>query len=50
MVAGRNALSLVIAVLVVGIIGFGWALYEEKKQPEGLEISVGRNGLSIKEK
>jgi hypothetical protein len=28
----------------------GYALYQEKKQPEGVEISVGKNGLSIKEK
>jgi hypothetical protein len=27
-----------------------YALYQRRKQPEGAEISVGKNGLSIKEK
>lgn len=39
-----------VAILVVGLAATGYALYQEKKQPVGVEISVGKNGLSIKEK
>lgn len=46
----RNLLVVLILVLVAGLAATGYALYQEKKQPEGVEISVGKNGLSIKEK
>lgn len=50
MTLSRNMLVLVIGVLVIGLGAVSYALYQEKKQPEGVEISVGKNGLSIKEK
>lgn len=50
MLASRNLLVALVLVLVVGLVVTGYALYQEKKQPEGVEISVGKNGLSIKEK
>lgn len=50
MPASRNLLVAIVVVLVAGLAVTGYALYQEKKQPEGVEISVGKNGLSIKEK
>lgn len=50
MATSRNTLFLLIGLLVAGLAATGYALYQEKKQPEGVEISVGKNGLSIKEK
>ncbi|MFA6967674.1 MULTISPECIES: hypothetical protein [Bosea] len=50
MPASRNLLVALVVLLVVGLAVTGYALYQEKKQPEGVEISVGKNGLSIKEK
>lgn len=50
MTLSRNTLFLLIGLLVLGLGAVGYALYQEKKQPEGVEISVGENGLSIKEK
>jgi hypothetical protein len=50
MLASRNLLVALVVVLVAGLAATGYALYQEKKQPEGVEISVGKNGLSIKEK
>ena len=50
MPASRNLLVALVVVLVAGLAVTGYALYQEKKQPEGVEISVGKNGLSIKEK
>lgn len=46
----RNTLLLLVGILVVGLAVTGYALCEEKKQPVGVQISVGKNGLSIKEK
>lgn len=50
MATSRNMLFLLIGLLVAGLAVTGYALYEEKKQPDGVQISVGKNGLSIKEK
>jgi hypothetical protein len=50
MTLSRNALVLLIGLLVIGLGAVSYALYQEKKQPDGVEISVGKNGLSIKEK
>jgi hypothetical protein len=50
MALNRNILTLLVGALIVGLAVTGYALYQEKKQPDGVEISVGRNGLSIKEK
>ncbi len=50
MLASRQVLVALVCALVVGLAATGYALYQEKKQPEGVEISVGKNGLSIKEK
>ena len=50
MLASRTLLTALVVILVVGLAPTGYALNQEKKQPDGVEISVGRNGLSIKEK
>lgn len=50
MAVSRNLLVVLIFALVAGLAATGYALYQEKKQPDGVEISVGKNGLSIKEK
>jgi predicted negative regulator of RcsB-dependent stress response len=50
MFASRNFLMVLVLVLVAALAVIGYSLYQEKKQPDGVEISVGRNGLSIKEK
>lgn len=46
----RPLLTALVVILVVGLAATGYALYQEKKQPDGVEISVGKSGLSIKEK
>jgi hypothetical protein len=50
MTNNRNALYLIIAVLVVAISVLGYNLYQPKKEPEGLQINVGPNGLKIQNK
>jgi RsiW-degrading membrane proteinase PrsW (M82 family) len=46
----RNVLYLIIGVLVVAVGVLGFNLYQAKKQPEGLQINVGPNGLKIESK
>jgi hypothetical protein len=50
MTNNRNALYLIIAVLVVAVSVLGYNLYQAKKEPEGLQINVGPNGLKIQNK
>jgi hypothetical protein len=46
----RNLLYLIIGVLVVTVGVLGYNLYQVKKEPEGLQINVGPNGLKIQNK
>jgi hypothetical protein len=46
----RNILFLIIGALIVGVGVLGYNLYQTKKQPEGLQINVGPNGLKIQNK
>jgi predicted negative regulator of RcsB-dependent stress response len=46
----RNILFLVIGALIVAVGVLGYNLYQTKKQPEGLQITVGPNGLKIEGK
>jgi len=46
----RNVLYLIIGVLIVAVGVLGYNLYQAKKQPEGLQINVGPNGLKIESK
>jgi predicted negative regulator of RcsB-dependent stress response len=45
-----NILYLVVGVLVVVVAVLGYQLYQDRKQPEGMRIDVGPNGLSIEKK
>jgi hypothetical protein len=46
----RNFLFLIIGalVVVVGVLSFN--LYQDRKQPQGLQINVGPNGLKVQGK
>jgi RsiW-degrading membrane proteinase PrsW (M82 family) len=50
MSGNRNVLYLVIGALIVVVGVLGYNLYQSKKQPEGLQINVGPNGLKIQGK
>ncbi|CAM5771248.1 hypothetical protein [Bosea minatitlanensis] len=50
MPASRNLLIVLVVVLLAALAVTGYSLYQEKKQPDGVEISVGKNGLSIQQK
>jgi predicted negative regulator of RcsB-dependent stress response len=46
----RNLLYLIIGALVGAVGVLGYNLYQAKKEPEGLQINVGPNGLKIQNK
>jgi hypothetical protein len=50
MTDNRNVLHLIIGVLLVAVALLGYNLYQAKKEPEGLQINVGPNGLKIQSK
>ncbi len=50
MTNNRNVLYLIIGVLVVALSVVSYNLYQAKKEPEGLQINVGPNGLKIQSK
>ncbi len=46
----RNILFLVIGALVVVLGVVGYNLYQEKKEPKGVQINIGPEGLKIENK
>lgn len=46
----RNVLYLVIGVLAVAVVVFGYQLYQERQKTTGIEINVGKGGISIEKK
>jgi predicted negative regulator of RcsB-dependent stress response len=43
----RNTLYLVIGALVVVTVVIGYQLYQERQKTTGIEINVGKSGISI---
>lgn len=39
-----------IVALVVALAATGYALYQEKKEPSGVEISIGKSGIKVEGK
>jgi hypothetical protein len=50
MPGNRNILYLIIGALIVALGVLSYNLYQAKKEPEGLQINVGPNGLRIQNK
>jgi hypothetical protein len=50
MPCNRNIMYLIIGALIVAVGVLGYNLYQTKKEPEGLQINVGPNGLKIQNK
>jgi hypothetical protein len=49
-VTRNNLLYLIIGALVIVTVVLGYQLYQDRKQPEGMRIDLGPNGLSIEKK
>lgn len=46
----RNILFLALGALIVTVGVLAYSLYEERKEPEGVQISIGRSGIAVEEK
>jgi hypothetical protein len=46
----NNLLYLIVGALVIAVAAMGYQLYQDRHQPEGLDIKVGPGGLSIQGK
>lgn len=44
-----NGLYVIIGVLVVAVIGLGAYIFHEERKPQGIEMSIGKNGVSIEQ-
>ncbi len=45
-----NLLLLLIGALIVAVAVLGYQNYQDRKQPEGVQITVGPNGVSVEKK
>ena len=45
----RNSLYLVIAVLVIAVIALGFYIWREESKPDGVQIRIDENGLSVEQ-
>ncbi len=46
----RNILFAIIGALVVATGVLAYNLYQERKQPDGVQISIGSRGITVEEK
>jgi RsiW-degrading membrane proteinase PrsW (M82 family) len=46
----RNVLYLIIGALAVAIVVLSYQFYEERQKTTGIEIDVGKSGISIEKK
>ncbi len=47
---GRNGLYLLLGALVVAIVVIGYLLYQERQKTSGIDINVGKGGISVETK
>ena len=45
-----NIVYLVLGALIVAVVVLGYQLYQERRQPEGVQIKIGPGGMSIEKK
>jgi hypothetical protein len=45
----NNGLYLIIGALVVAVIGLGIYIYQEEQKPDGVELRIGENGVSVEQ-
>jgi hypothetical protein len=46
----NNILYLIVGALAVTVVVLGYNLYQDRKEPKGLQINLGEKGLSIEKK
>ncbi|WP_346897987.1 hypothetical protein [uncultured Roseibium sp.] len=46
----RNVLYLIIAILVIAIMVLGYNFYQERQKKSGIDIEIGKSGISVETK
>ncbi len=46
----RNVLVLAVAVLCLAVGALGYKLYEEQREPKGVQVNIGSSGISVEKK
>lgn len=46
----RNVLYLIVGALVIVVAVLGYNLYQDRKEPKGVQINLGERGISIEKK
>jgi len=46
----RNVLFLVIGGLIVAVAALGYKVYDDHRQPKGVQFSIGPSGISVEKK
>jgi len=46
----RNKLYLVVGALAVVTVVLGYLFYQERQKSAGIEINIGKSGISVEEK
>lgn len=44
----RNLLYFIVGALVVGVGVLGYVTYQDHKEPQGLQINLGKDGVAVK--
>lgn len=46
----RNTLVLIVGALAIVVAVLGYQLYQDRKEPKGMQINVGPAGITIEKK
>jgi hypothetical protein len=46
----RNMLFLIVGAFIVVVAVLGYQLYQDRKEPKGMQINVGPSGITIEKK
>lgn len=46
----NNVLSLAVGALIVAVAVLGYQVYQDRKEPKGVQINLGAGGISVEKK
>lgn len=46
----RNVLILAVAVLCVAVGALGYKVYQDNREPKGVQLNIGSGGISVEKK
>jgi hypothetical protein len=46
----RNFLFLIVGALIVAVAALGYKVYDDHKEPKGVQLNIGPAGISVQKK